>query len=195
MNEKTYTTFQVARFCDVYPSTVISWVKQNKIEAYATPGGHRRIRKSDLLEFLKKFKLPISDELREPSNRILIVEDEPAVGRMIKKALQRASSEFAVEWTQDGVGALLALAKDPPDLIILDVVMPVVDGARVLASLRADPATRGIKVVGITGKRLPPAKLQFMRRHTEAFYVKPFDIRLFTRRVLSLLGVSAELVK
>ena len=63
MQEKTYTTFQIADFCGVRPTTIIKWVKQKKIRAYVTPGGHRRIRHSDLLSFLKEYNLPIPDEL------------------------------------------------------------------------------------------------------------------------------------
>jgi len=92
---------------------------------------------------------------------------------------------------QDGVGALLAISKNPPDVLVLDVVLPVVDGACVLASLRGDPQTRAIKVVGITGRHLPPDKLFYMRRHTEAFFLKPFDLEKFVGKILDLLDIPA----
>ena len=189
MREKSYTTFQVARLCDVYPSTVISWVNQDKLRAHTTPGGHRRIIKSDLVAFMKKYKLPMSAELLRERSRVLIVEDDPVVGRLLWKALRNASPSFDVEWLRDGVGALMALNKNPPDILVIDVVLPVVDGASVLASLRGDPQLRSIKVIGITGKTLPPEKLRFMRRHTEAFFLKPFDLEKFTAKVLDLLNV------
>ena len=192
MREKSYTTFQVARICDVYPSTVISWIKQKKMAAYTTPGGHRRILKPDLVDFMKRYNLPMTDELLRERSRVLIVEDDPVVGKLLWKALRSSSNSFDVELTPDGVGALLALAKNPPDLLVLDVVLPVVDGASVLASLREDPQTRQIKVVGITGKRLPPDKLRYMRRHTEAFFLKPFKLDEFVRKVVDLLDVPAE---
>ncbi|HAF95341.1 MAG TPA: hypothetical protein DER10_00140 [Elusimicrobia bacterium] len=191
MREKSYTTFQAAKFCDVYPSTVISWVNQNKMRAYTTPGGHRRIIKSDLVDFMKEYKLPIAAELLRRRSRVLIVEDDLIVGRLLLKALRRASRSFDVDWMQDGVGALLAISKNPPDVLVLDVVLPVVDGACVLASLRGDPQTRAIKVVGITGRHLPPDKLFYMRRHTEAFFLKPFDLEKFVGKILDLLDIPA----
>lgn len=191
MREKSYTTFQAAKICDVYPSTVISWINQNKMRAHTTPGGHRRIIRSDLVVFMKKYKLPMSAELLRERSRVLVVEDDPVVGRLLWKALRRSSPSFDVDWLRDGVGALLALNQNPPDILVLDVVLPVVDGASVLASLRNNPQTRSIKVIGITGKHLPPDKLRFMRRHTEAFFLKPFDLEKFAAKVLDLLNVPA----
>jgi excisionase family DNA binding protein len=192
MREKSYTTFQAAKICDVYPSTVISWINQGKMRAYTTPGGHRRIIKSDLVDFMKKYNLPMSAELLRGRSRVLIVEDDPVVGKLLWKTLRGASRAFDVEWTRDGVGALLALNKNLPDILVLDVVLPVVDGVSVLASLRSDPQARSIKVIGITGKNLPPDKLRFMRRHTDAFFLKPFDLKKFVGKVLDLLNVPAE---
>ncbi len=60
-NTNVLTTFQVSKYCQVNISTVIHWVKTNKLKAYRTPGGHRRINKTDFFEFLKKYNLPVPD--------------------------------------------------------------------------------------------------------------------------------------
>ena len=160
--EKTYTTFQIAEMCGVRPTTIITWVKQNRIKAFVTPGGHRRIRETDLLKFLKYYRFPIPEELMgNGQKRVLVVEDEASVGRLLKQGLEEAlGGKAEVEWIEDGIQALLVLGKRPPDLVILDVVMPVVDGARVLATLRSDPQTEKTKVIGMTGNRLGAEKLK-----------------------------------
>ena len=84
-NEKTFTTYQIAQICDVYPTTVISWIKREKLKAFTTPGGHRRVLAADLLEFLKKFKFPIPERLAPRRRRALIVEDEKAVGQLCSR--------------------------------------------------------------------------------------------------------------
>ena len=63
--------------------------------------------------------------------------------------------------------------------------------------MRCDEATKRIKVIGITGKRLPPEKLAFMKRHADAFFYKPFDVLQFARRAADLLGIArpAEAVR
>ena len=188
--ERTFTTSEVARICGVYPTTVIGWIKQGRIKAFATPGGHRRVLQGELRGFLERFGMPVPEQLRGGRRRVLIVEDEKDVGEMLRKALTARIPDAEIEWTQDGIGALLALGQRPPDLLVLDVVLPVVDGARVLASLRADPRTREIKVIGVTGKRLDPEKLKFMKRHTHAFFLKPFDVAAFADKALALLDAA-----
>ena len=189
MQEKIYTTFQIADICGVRPTTIIKWVNQKKIRAYVTPGGHRRIRHSDLMSFLREYNFPIPDELTGSRRKVLIVEDDASIGQLLKKVFQKASDQWEVEWIKDGIEALLVLGKNPPDVVVLDVVMPVVDGARVLATLRSDERTKGVKVIGVTGKRLAPDKLKFMQQHTDAFYFKPFDVNDLVRKAIDLLSM------
>lgn len=190
MAEKTYTTFQIADMCGVRPTTIIKWIKQNKLRAFATVGGHRRIRESDLVPFLNQYGFPVPDALSRARKRLLLVEDDIAVGQLLQRAIGKASDSVDIEWTKDGIEALLALGKRLPDLMVLDVVMPVVDGAKVLATLRADERTRNVKVIGMTGKRLPPEKMKFFQRHTDAFYLKPFNVNEFVEKVLGLLRLE-----
>src|SRR3989338_5348426 len=99
MQEKTYTTFQIADICGVRPTTIIKWVKQKRLKAYVTLGGHRRVLQSDLVKFLREHNFPIPEALSRTASRVLIVEDEPSIGQMVKRALLKASSEVEVEWT------------------------------------------------------------------------------------------------
>src|SRR5262245_61612745 len=79
--EKTYTTFQIAEICGVRPTTIIKWVKQNRIKAYVTPGGHRRIQETDLLKFLKYYHFPIPENLGHEATKkkILVIDDESSL--------------------------------------------------------------------------------------------------------------------
>ncbi len=192
MTEKTYTTFQVAHICGVRPTTVIKWANQQKIRVYVTPGGHRRIKQSELMGFLQKYNLPVPQELSRFKLQVLIVEDDPAIGQLLQRALQKLNNNMDVTWIQDGVEALLFLGERAPNLVILDVVMPVVDGARVLATLRSDSRTRNTKVIAITGKRLSPEKLKFMQGHTNGFFLKPFDVNELIKKAMSLLNIEQE---
>lgn len=190
---KTYTTNEIAELCDVYPSTVISWIKRDRIKAFSTPGGHRRVLEEDLLGFLKKFGLPLPAHLKPGRKRVLIAEDEKAVGRMLMRVFQGFASDLEAAWVPNGIDALLVLGKQPPDLLVLDVAMPVMDGVQVLSSLRSDPQTRNVRVIGVTGKRLPPDKLGFMRRHADAFFLKPFDVKAFADRAAELLNIPGRI--
>ena len=61
--KKIYSTFEIAALLNVGPSTVISWINEGKIEAFRTPGRHRRVKKENLLAFLKQYEMPVPDEL------------------------------------------------------------------------------------------------------------------------------------
>lgn len=57
------TTYQASKFCNVSLTTVVNWQEQGLLAAYKTPGGHRRIKRHDFIEFLKKYNMPIPEEL------------------------------------------------------------------------------------------------------------------------------------
>ena len=192
VKKRFYTTFEIGEICGVFPSTVINWIKDGRIKASYTPGGHRRVVQADLLEFMKKLGYPIPLEMGGAWKRILIVDDEKTVCRMIQRAFRDYAALFKTETLSSGIDALVEIGKSRPDLVILDVVMPVIDGASLCASLKANPVTRDIKLIGITGKRLPGTKLRFIKKNTDAFFRKPLDIQKLLAKSAFLLRVSLK---
>ncbi|MFH2203913.1 MAG: response regulator [Elusimicrobiota bacterium] len=187
MEKRFYTTFEIGKICGVFPSTVINWIKEGRLKASQTPGGHRRVTHADLSSFMHECGYPPLDAtiLRK---RIMIVDDDPSVCRMLKRAFEVSKETVDVETVSSGIDALVTIGKNPPDLVILDVVMPIMDGASLCASLKENPATRGVKLIAITGKRLLAKKQRFIQDNTDAFMRKPLDIR-------KLLAVSASLLR
>ena len=84
--EKTFTTFEVARLCGVFHTTVINWVNKGKLKARVTPGGHRRIPISELVLFMKKYEMPIPADIEDAHKQILILDDEPMMTRLLELA-------------------------------------------------------------------------------------------------------------
>jgi len=77
MSRKSFlTTFEISQICEVNPTTVQNWVKGKKLKAYVTPGGHRRVRREDLISFMREFGMPIPTQLGGAPTFILIVDDE-----------------------------------------------------------------------------------------------------------------------
>src|SRR3989338_6721954 len=88
MGKNFYTTHEVSRLCAVYPTTVINWIKEGILPAYTTAGGHRRIKKDDLLKLMKRNNMPIPEELaKQEKNKVLVIDDDPKILRMIKTVL------------------------------------------------------------------------------------------------------------
>lgn len=98
---------------------------------------------------------------------VLVVEDSEAVGRMLVQVLERAGHE--VRWTQSGAGALAAAKDWAPGVVLLDMHLTDGDGLVVARKLRRQPASKGARVIGLSGDPLPPAG----RRALDGFLLKP----------------------
>ncbi len=149
---RALTTGQMAEYCQVRPATVFNWIRGGKLKAYSTPGGHYRVRLEDFRDFLEKYEMPIDEDFfAPPGNRILIVDDEPSVVEFIERALSEPGGDYRFERASDGYEAGLKVASFEPNLVILDLVMPRVDGFEVCRRIKTDPETLGTKVLVVTG--------------------------------------------
>ena len=106
----------------------------------------------------------VTDDRAEPVRpvEVLVVDDDPDSRRVASKFLAEANVQ--VREAQDGESALVEMRRHPPDVLVLDLMMPVLDGFGVLATLRADPMLSGIPVVVLTAKSLTEAERQFLSR-------------------------------
>jgi excisionase family DNA binding protein len=192
MPERTYTTHDIARFCDVYPSSVVRWIGEGKLKSYETPGGHQRVGREDLIAFLKEFRIPIPPEVESPQKRVLIVDDEVEMTRVIARAFARHPAEFRTEVCHSGVEALISIGQNPPDLVILDIVLPKMDGLQVCKVLKSKPQTRNLKIVVISGKKLPFSERKLDEIKIDAFFRKPLELADLVSRCADLLHVHLE---
>jgi len=110
----------------------------------------------------------------KPLDRILLVDDEPDIRTVAQLALT-ALGGFSVECCASGAEALDKAREAQPDLILLDVMMPGMDGPATLARLRAEPATLGIPVVFVTARVQPQEVLAYKALGAIAVVAKPFD--------------------
>ncbi|MBI3288220.1 MAG: response regulator [Elusimicrobia bacterium] len=128
---KTFTTHDIARFCDVTPSSVVHWINGGRLKSFQTPGGHHRVSQENLVAFLRSLDIPLPAELCASRARVLIVDDEADVTRVIEKAFARHLASFETEVCHDGVDALIRIGQNPPALVVLDLLLPKMDGAQV----------------------------------------------------------------
>src|ERR1051326_8278078 len=141
-NVKTiYTTHEVSRLLQVNPRSVINWIEQNLLPSYRTPGGHRRIRRDDLLAFLRKHQIPTPASLVEGTFSVLIVDDESDIVAILKSYFDRQGG-FEVSTASDGITALMEVGRIKPDLLILDIMIPGFDGMEVCRRIKANPASK-----------------------------------------------------
>ncbi|MFI5363568.1 MAG: response regulator [Elusimicrobiota bacterium] len=186
--ERTFTTFEVARLCGVFHTTVINWVNKGKLKARTTPGGHRRIPLSELIPFMKKHDMPIPADLGDSLSRILVLDDEPVMTRLIEKGFAKRKDKYAVHVSNNPVDALIQIGKKLPDMLVMDLMMPVMDGFQVCQILKSSPATKDMKIVAISGRKLTSLQQDFLAKNVDLFLQKPFDMNVLIDAVDRILG-------
>ena len=181
-----YTTHEVSRLLQVNPRSVINWIEQNLLPSYRTPGGHRRIRRDDLLAFLRKHQIPTPASLVEGTFSILIVDDEQEVAGMFKTFFQR-QGDYEVSTVSDGITALMEVGNLKPDLLILDIMLPGIDGVEVCRRIKANSANK-TSIIAISG--VESNEKRVLQAGADAFMLKPVDLdklHIEARRLLRIL--------
>src|SRR5215472_8190964 len=97
-----YTTHEVSHLLHVNPRSIINWIEQSLLPSYRTPGGHRRVRRDDLLAFLRKHQIPTPESLCEGVFSVLVVDDETEITDMVKAFLQKIGG-YEVATASDGI--------------------------------------------------------------------------------------------
>ena len=174
--ERTFTTFEVARLCGVFHTTVINWVNKGKLKARVTPGGHRRIPLSELLSFMKKYGMPIPRDIEDAHRRVLVLDDEPVMTRLIERGFNKHKERYELQLSHNPVDALIQIGKRLPDLLVVDLMMPVMDGFQVCQILKSSPATKDMKIIAISGRELSSQQTGFLTENVDMFLQKPFEM-------------------
>jgi DNA-binding response OmpR family regulator len=120
------------------------------------------------------------------SIRILVVEDEADIARLIKRTLER-SGDMRVDIVDRGDDALDAVLPDPPDLIVLDINLPAVNGFEVCRLLRARPATAAVPVIMLTARGAESDRVSGLDLGADDYITKPFSVRELAARVRAVL--------
>ncbi|HSL10321.1 MAG TPA: response regulator [Actinomycetota bacterium] len=119
-------------------------------------------------------------------SRVLVIDDDPDLGRVVRRVLELEG--YDVVLSDDGLRGLAAAQRQRPDAIVLDLMMPVMDGFQVLAELRADPRTRDIPVVVLSAVALEDTRERVEAAGASAFLTKPFEPQELSRALTSMIG-------
>ena len=161
------TLGQAARYLGVAQSTVRKWSDGGRLSAFYTPGGHRRFRRADLDSFLGS-----SRGGNRPRPLVLIVDDDDGLREFLRTNLELEG--YFVREADSAETGLAVLEEERPDLILLDVMMPRVDGWEMLRRVHERHGTEAIPVVMFSGK-VDAAASAVKKQGAQAFVGKPFD--------------------
>jgi excisionase family DNA binding protein len=160
------TLGQAAKFLGVAQSTIRKWSDNGRVPAFYTPGGHRRYRRRDLEAFLERS----GPGGHETGPVVLIVDDDDRLREFVRVNLEMEG--YAVVEAQDAEQGLSAVEAQPPDLILLDVMMPGVDGWEMLRRVQERHGVGSIPVIMFSGK---VDEADVAARGAQGFIGKPFD--------------------
>ncbi len=180
-NEEYMTPTQVAERLLVSPVTVRQWAQKGLLEAETTPGGHRRFARSEVERFARE--RGIVNEHSE--TKILVVDDSEPFTAFLTKLLQKLPYPVEVVVAHDGFDAGRKVTSVMPDVVLMDIKMPGMDGYAVCEQLKSDMRTKHIRVIAMTGYYTPENARRIMRLGAEACLSKPFDNNV----LLELVGV------
>ncbi len=163
------TLGQAAKYLGVAQSTIRKWSDQGRVPAFYTPGGHRRYRRADLDAFLERSG-PGARERTGPN--VLIVDDDDNLRSFVRATLE--VDGYTVREAASAEEGLERLEEEPPDLILLDVMMPQMDGWEMLRRVQERHGVGTIPVIMFSGK-VDESAGEATARGARGFIGKPFD--------------------
>ena len=201
-DKEVFTTGEAAQVCNVSQQTIIRCFDSGRLQGFRVPGSKfRRIPREDLLRFMRENDIPT--ETLAPTNhndstlavppsgkkRVLIVDDDPQIIDVFVEFLSR-NGDFDVRTAQTGYDAGMQTEAFRPDLILLDYMLPDVNGNVVCRELRKRPELAGTKIVFISGVVGRDSVDKLKEAGANAFIAKPFDLAEVLHTIQSLLGVT-----
>ena len=128
----------------------------------------------------------------QPKLNILLVEDNPADERLIREAFKAAAANVSILAASNGAEALALLRRERPDMILLDLNLPAVDGREVLDSLKNDKRLRHIPIVILTSSVMPRDVLAAYRSGANCYLQKPIDLAQLFDKIKNLFQFWTE---
>lgn len=177
---------QAAKRCALNRVTLWKYVKSGELKASLTPGGHYRIHLKDLESFMRAKGMYPLGSFQPLDRKVLIVDDDPKIQRLLTKVFSQG--EYQTEVASDGFEAGVKIIEFKPGLVILDLVMPGMDGFEVCRRIKENSNTSHIKVLVITGYDTEENKERIMSAGADAYMTKPLDMDLLMPHVNNLLN-------
>ncbi len=188
--ERFLSTGDMANYCEVTSAAVLKWIDSGKLPVFTTPGGHYRVLRTDFRDFITRHGMFIDEGFFGKSQgrkRILIVDDEPAVVAFIEEAL-RLEGDYDLATAYDGFEAGHQLAIFKPDLVVLDIMLPGMDGFEICRRLKTDPAMSHVKVLAVTGFATEENIEKILGYGADDFLAKPLKLADLKKKVHELLA-------
>jgi excisionase family DNA binding protein len=187
--KELYTTGEAAEICKVSQQTIIRCFDCGRLEGFRIPGSKfRRIPRLSLVKFMKENGIPL-DRLDSGKKKILIVDDDAEIVELIADVLVR-DGRFEIKTASSGYDAGIATQLFRPNLILLDYMLPDVNGNIVCQTIKKNPEFEDIKIIIVSGVVKEDEIEQLLKAGAEAFIKKPFNIAELTDKIVATLQMK-----
>ncbi|MCS6977977.1 MAG: response regulator [Gemmatales bacterium] len=185
-----FTTGEAAKICKVSQQTIIRCFDNGQLKGFRVPGSRfRRIPREALYKFMKDNGIP-TDALESGKRKVLLVDDDPDLVEMMTKVLED-DGRFEVRVATNGFDAGMLVKEYRPDLIVLDVMLPDINGKEVCHRVRADSSLEDVRIICISGM-IEEDKIQELKEAgADDFLHKPFDIEELIERMCAQLEIES----
>jgi len=184
-----FTTGEAAKVCKVSQQTIIRCFDNGQLKGFRVPGSRfRRIPREALYKFMKDNQIP-TDALESGKRKVLLVDDDHDLVALMTKVIDE-DGRFEVRVASNGFDAGMMVKEYRPDIIVLDVMLPDINGKEVCQRVRADTTLEDVRILCISGM-VEDDKIQELRLSgADEFMHKPFDILDLIDRMCSLLEIE-----
>ena len=184
-----FTTGEAAKICKVSQQTIIRCFDNGQLKGFRVPGSRfRRIPREALYKFMKDNGIP-TDALESGKRKVLLVDDDAELVELMNKVLDE-DGRFEVRIASNGFDAGMMVKEYRPDIIVLDVMLPDINGKEVCHRVRADTTLEDVRILCISGM-IEEDKIQELRlAGADKFLHKPFDIEELIDEMCALLEIE-----
>lgn len=184
-----FTTGEAAKICKVSQQTIIRCFDNGSLKGFRVPGSRfRRIPRDQLFSFMKDNGIP-TDALENGKKKILIVDDEQDLVELMADAFAR-DGRFEIRTANNGFDAGMQVREFRPDIVVLDVMLPDINGREVCQRVRSDSTLDSVKIICISGMIEQDKVSDLRAAGADDFVQKPFTIDRLIERVCDLLEID-----
>ena len=190
MSAKTvFTTAEAAKICKVSQQTIIRCFDNGSLKGFRVPGSRfRRIPRDQLYSFMKENKIP-TDALESGKRKVLIVDDDVELVELLKDVFDR-DGRFDIRTANNGFDAGMQVKEFKPDLMVLDVMLPDINGKEVCQRVRSDSTLDDVRIICISGMVEADKIDDLKEAGADDFMQKPFEVDALFARVCELLDIE-----
>ena len=184
-----FTTGEAAKICKVSQQTIIRCFDSGQLKGFRVPGSRfRRIPRDLLFSFMKENGIP-TDALESGKRRVLVVDDDEELVELLSDVFEK-DRRFEVRTTNNGFDAGMLVKEFRPDIVVLDVMLPDINGKEVCQRVRSDTRLDDVKIICISGMVEQDKVADLKEAGANDFMQKPFAVEKLLERVCELLELE-----